>query len=43
MLPEQIKNFREMVTLKDGAIRFIAPMSSEDEKHLVGILFRRQR
>jgi len=35
MLPEQIKNFREMVTLKDGAYVLLRPMNSEDEKHLV--------
>jgi len=35
MLPEQIKNYREMVTLKDGAYILLRPMNSEDEKHLV--------
>ena len=35
MLPEQIKNFREMVTLKDGAYVLMRPMTSEDEKHLM--------
>jgi len=34
MLPEQIKNFREMVTLKDGAYVLLRPMNKEDEKHL---------
>ncbi len=35
MLPEQIKNFREMVTLKDGAYVLLRPMNSLDEKHLI--------
>jgi len=35
MLPEQIKNFREMVTLKDGAYVLLRPMNSTDEKHLL--------
>ncbi|HLA08347.1 MAG TPA: GNAT family N-acetyltransferase [Anaerolineales bacterium] len=35
MLPEQIKNFREMVTLKDGAYVLLRPMNSEDEKCLL--------
>ena len=35
MLPEQIKNFREMVTLKDGTYVLLRPMNSEDEKHLI--------
>jgi RimJ/RimL family protein N-acetyltransferase len=34
MLPEQIKNFREMVTLKDGAYVLLRPMNSDDEKPL---------
>lgn len=34
MLPEQIKNFREMVTLKDGTYVLLRPMNEEDEKHL---------
>lgn len=34
MLPEQIKNFREMVTLKDGAYVLLRPMNGSDEKHL---------
>lgn len=34
MLPEQIKNFREMVTLKDGAYVLLRPMNGGDEKHL---------
>jgi len=35
MLPEQIKNFREMVTLKDGAYVLLRPMNGDDEKHLL--------
>jgi RimJ/RimL family protein N-acetyltransferase len=35
MLPEQIKNFREMVTLKDGAYVLLRPMNPVDEKHLI--------
>jgi len=35
MLPEQIKNFREMVTLKDGAYVLLRPMNSTDETHLL--------
>lgn len=35
MLPEQIKNFREMVTLKDGTYVLLRPMNSEDEKLLI--------
>ncbi len=35
MLPEQIKNFREMVTLKDGVYVLLRPMSPTDEKHLI--------
>jgi RimJ/RimL family protein N-acetyltransferase len=35
MLPEQIKNFREMVTLKDGTYVLLRPMNSADEKHLL--------
>jgi RimJ/RimL family protein N-acetyltransferase len=34
MLPEQIKNFREMVTLKDGAYVLLRPMNGGDEKHI---------
>ncbi|MEW6285289.1 MAG: GNAT family N-acetyltransferase [Chloroflexota bacterium] len=34
MLPEQIKNFREMVTLKDGTYVLLRPMTAEDEKCL---------
>lgn len=35
MLPEQIKNFREMATLKDGAYILIRPMVLEDEPRLM--------
>jgi RimJ/RimL family protein N-acetyltransferase len=35
MLPEQIKNFREMATLKDGAYILIRPMVADDQKHLM--------
>lgn len=34
MLPDQIKNFREMVTLKDGAYVLLRPMTKEDRPHL---------
>ena len=35
MLPEQLKNFREMVTLKDGTYVLLRPMVGEDEKCLL--------
>jgi L-amino acid N-acyltransferase YncA len=35
MFPEQIKNFREMVTLKDGAYILLRPMAPEDKQRLV--------
>ena len=35
MLPEQLKNYREMVTLKDGTYVLLRPMNAEDEKLLV--------
>ena len=35
MLPEQIKNFREMVTLKDGTYILLRPLNQDDEKHLL--------
>lgn len=35
MLPEQIKNHREMTTLKDGAYILIRPMVPEDEARLM--------
>jgi L-amino acid N-acyltransferase YncA len=34
MLPEQIKNFREVVTLRDGVYVLIRPIVKEDCKHL---------
>ncbi len=34
MLPDQIKSFREMVTLKDGTYVLIRPMVKEDRGHL---------
>jgi acetyltransferase len=34
MLPEQVKSFREMVTLKDGTYVLLRPMVSEDESRL---------
>jgi RimJ/RimL family protein N-acetyltransferase len=35
MLPEQIKNFREMVTLKDGTYVLLRPMNMDDENRLL--------
>ena len=35
MLPEQIKNFREMATLKDGAYILVRPMNAEDQQRLM--------
>jgi L-amino acid N-acyltransferase YncA len=35
MLPEQIKNFREMVTLKDGTYVLLRAMVPEDKQRLV--------
>jgi RimJ/RimL family protein N-acetyltransferase len=35
MLPEQIKNFREMVTLKDGTYVLLRSMNEDDEKPLL--------
>jgi L-amino acid N-acyltransferase YncA len=35
MLPQQIKNFREMATLKDGASIMMRPMVAEDQEHLM--------
>jgi RimJ/RimL family protein N-acetyltransferase len=35
MLPEQIKNFREMITLKDGTYVLLRPMLKEDEARLM--------
>jgi acetyltransferase len=34
MLPEQLKNFREMVTLRDGTYILLRPMSPDDEARL---------
>lgn len=34
MLPDQIKGFREMVTLKDGAHVLLRPLVKEDRPHL---------
>lgn len=35
MLPEQIKNFREMATLKDGAYVLLRPLVADDEPRLM--------
>lgn len=35
MLPEQIRNFREMATLKDGAYILLRPMTTEDQLRLM--------
>lgn len=35
MLPEQIKNFREMITLKDGTYVLLRPMNADDENLLL--------
>jgi L-amino acid N-acyltransferase YncA len=35
MLPEQIKHYREMVTLKDGAYVLLRPMNGDDEQLLI--------
>jgi RimJ/RimL family protein N-acetyltransferase len=35
MFPEQIKTFREMVTLKDGAYILLRPMVPEDKQRLI--------
>src|SRR3990172_9290929 len=34
MLPEQIKNFREMITLKDGAYILIRALINDDKQRL---------
>lgn len=34
MLPDQIKTFREMITLKDGTYILLRPMVKEDRQHL---------
>jgi RimJ/RimL family protein N-acetyltransferase len=35
MLPEQIKSFREMITLKDGTYVLLRPMVADDEHRLM--------
>ena len=35
MLPEQIKNFREMATLKDGAYILLRPLATDDQHRLL--------
>jgi len=35
MLPEQLKKFRDIVTLKDGVSVLLRPMTPEDEEHLL--------
>ncbi len=35
MLPEQIKNFREMVTLRDGTYVLLRPLTRDDKAHLI--------
>jgi L-amino acid N-acyltransferase YncA len=35
MLPEQIKNYREMATLKDGAYILVRPMNADDQQRLM--------
>ena len=35
MLPDQIKNFRDMTTLKDGAYILLRPMNEGDYQHLL--------
>ena len=35
MLPEQLKSFRELVTLRDGVYVLVRPMLVEDETHLL--------
>jgi L-amino acid N-acyltransferase YncA len=35
MLPEQIKNFREMATLKDGAYILLRPLAADDQQRLM--------
>lgn len=34
MLPDQVRTFREMVTLKDGGYVLLRPMAKEDRAHL---------
>lgn len=35
MLPDQIKNYREMTTLKDGAYILLRPMNADDQQRLM--------
>ena len=35
MLPDQIKNFRDMTTLKDGAYILLRPMHADDYQRLL--------
>jgi hypothetical protein len=37
MLPEQIKMFRDIVTLKDGVSVLLRPMTTEDKQRLVDL------
>jgi L-amino acid N-acyltransferase YncA len=37
MLPEQVKTYREIVTLKDGANVLLRPMTPDDERGLVDL------
>lgn len=40
MLPDQIKTFREMITLKDGTYVLLRPMGKEDRPHLDELFLR---
>jgi len=37
MLPEQIKNYRDMISLKDGVSVLLRPMTPEDAQGLIGL------
>ena len=37
MLPEQIRNYRDMVTLRDGTSVLLRPMNAGDRNHLEGL------
>ncbi len=37
MLPDQIKNYRDVVTLKDGVNVLLRPMTAEDEQGLIDL------
>ncbi|HLA96854.1 MAG TPA: GNAT family N-acetyltransferase [Anaerolineales bacterium] len=37
MLPDQLKKFRDIVTLKDGVNVLLRPMTPEDEEQLLGL------